>query len=209
MGTLATHSLLEEALKSKVDFVGLTVDQYDWLVETGKLPEDSTTELIDGFMVKKDRSATGENSTTVGDRHRFAVMMLARLDPQFFQFGRFIQSQQPVSLPPKNEPEPDLAVLRGQLEDFKNRKPGAAEIESIVEVADSSVGRDLGTKLRVYASAQIPQYIVINLVENVVLVHQQPQGAEYKMVTTLKAGDILHISAGEGNSVAIEVSRLL
>jgi hypothetical protein len=208
MGTLATHSLLEEALRSHVEFVGLTVDQYDWLVENGKLPEDATTELIDGFMVKKDRSAAWGDPTTVGDRHRFAVMMLARLDPEFGKFGCCSQSQQPISLPPRNESEPDLAVLHGTVEDYRLKKPWPIDVYSVIEVSESSLGRDLGTKLRVYAAAKIPQYIVVNLIDNLILVHEHPIGSGYGNIATLRAGDTLHISAGQGNFVGIEVARV-
>jgi len=192
-----------------LEVVGLTVEQYDWLVESGKLPEDPTTELIDGFIVKKDRSAVGENPMTVGDRHRFAVMILTRLDSEFSRIGCCVQSQQPISLPPRNQPEPDLAVLAGRAEDYKKRKAGISDIFSVVEVAESSLGRDLGTKLRVYAKAKIPEYIVVNLIDKLVLVHHRPVRSTYADVTPLRPGDTLKISAKDGKTVSIEVASLL
>ncbi len=115
MGRALFSPVLEDAQNGQMDIVGLTVKQYDWLIEQGKIPEDPTTELIDGFIVKKDRSAVGEGPLTIGDRHRTAVCLLAELNPHFRRLGSFIQSQQPIWIPPKREPEPDLSVIAGRI----------------------------------------------------------------------------------------------
>lgn len=209
MATVTTTPILQEVLQGRLQVVGLTIEQYDCLIEQGKLAEDPTTELIDGLIIQKDRSAAGENPVTVGDRHRIAVMLLARLDAEFIRYGCFAQSQQPIWLPPGSEPEPDLAVVSGRIEDYRDRKPGVSDIRSVVEVADSSLEKDLGTKLRVYAAAGIAEYIVVDLIDNVVLVHHQPVGSRYDRIIRLIAGDTLHISAGGANVVTIDVARLL
>ncbi len=202
-------SLLDEAANGDLELVGLTVKQYDFMIEQGLLNEDTSTELINGFIVKKDRSASGEAPMTIGDRHRTAILRLSKLDRQFELVNSFIQPQQPISLPPESELEPDLAVVKGTIDDFIDRKPGVADLLSVIEVADSSLRRDLGVKLQMYAQAGVPEYVVVNLVNNVVLVYHDPLRGEYQSVQTLRAGEMLKISGGLNQTVEIAVAKLL
>jgi Uma2 family endonuclease len=209
MARATISPILQDAVDRRLNIVGLTVDQYDSLIESGKLPEDPGTELIDGFIVEKDRSAVGEDSLTIGDRHRTAVLALVDLNPEFKRAGCFIQSQQPIWIPPKSEPEPDLSVVAGAFDDYKQSKPVGKQILSVIEVADSSLPRDLGSKLSMYARAKVPEYIVVNLVDDVVLVHHNPARGKYPAHKIFRRGDKLAISAGNGRRVEIEVTNLL
>ncbi len=146
---------------------------------------------------------------TIGDRHRISVMRLMQCAPLFNSFDCFLQVQQPIALPPQNEPEPDGAVVHGRLDDYRDAPPSAAHVHSVLEVSDSSLNRDLTSKLRNYALATIPQYIVVDLVNDRVLVHEQPTGGAYKRVTSLARGEVLRISAGGGSVVDLAVERLL
>ena len=78
----------------------------------------------------------------------------------------------------------------------------------MIEVADSSLSIDLGPKLAAYAAARIPQYIVVDLVNHRVLVHEDPVGASYERVTPLVSGETVQILAGSGQ-VPMAVDRLL
>ncbi len=206
---MATISpILLEALANRTRIVGITTAQYDYLIESGRLAEDTTTELIDGFVVAKDRSAAGEGPMTVGDRHRLAVLLLAKLDRKFNRLGHFAQSQQPIALPPDNEPEPDLSVIRGREIDYRHRKPGPGDVTCVVEVSDSSLARDLGPKLRAYAGAKVPQYAVVDLTSDRVLVHTHPAGRGYRDRAVLSGRDTLRLSAGDAGAVPIRVDLL-
>ena len=56
--------------------------------------------------------------------------------------------------------------------------PEDASVEScVIEVADSSLSLDVGPKLAAYAAARIPQYVVVDLVNHRVLVHEEPAGS--------------------------------
>ena len=105
-------TVLQEAAAGRATIVPWTVEQYHRAVQTGLVPEDASVELLDGFIVRKDRSAAGEDAMTIGDRHRIAVLRLAHAARLFEPHGCFLQTQQPIALPPINEPEPDGAVVR-------------------------------------------------------------------------------------------------
>ena len=78
----------------------------------------------------------------------------------------------------------------------------------MIEVADSSLAIDLGPKLTTYAAAGIRQYVVADLVNNRVLVHERPVENSYTSIATLERGETVHISAGTV-AVSIAVDRLL
>jgi Uma2 family endonuclease len=201
-------TILEEAAAGRATIVPWTVDQYHRAIETGFVCEDTSVELIDGFLVHKDRARAGEDRRTIGDRHRVAVLRLAQSAPAFERLGCFLQTQQPVSLPPFNEPEPDGAVIHGGIDDYMDHPPGPTNVSCVIEVADSSLSLDSGPKLAVYAAAGIPQYVVADLVNDRVLVHEDPAGNTYSRVTRCERGEVVQISAGSGH-VPIAVDRLL
>ena len=75
-------------------------------------------------------------------------------------------------------------------------------------LGDSSLPIDLGPKLAAYAAAGIRQYIVADLVNNRVLVHEGPEVNSYSRVAALERGDAVRIPAGAGD-VLMPVDRLL
>jgi Uma2 family endonuclease len=201
-------SILEDATAGRAIIQPWTVELYHRALAEGWLEESTAFELLDGFIVRKDRAKAGEDLVTVGDRHRLAVQRLVKLAPRFDPLGCTLQGQQPIQLPPTNEPEPDGSVIRGSDDDYRDGPPGSADLTCVVEVSDSSLDRDLGLKLRLYASAGIEQYVVVDLVHDVVLDHRRPRGDGYERVATLRAGDIVEIRA-TGDVVSVPVARLL
>jgi Uma2 family endonuclease len=204
-----TSSILQEAAAGRAIIQPWTVEQYHWAIETGFLEESSAFELLDGFIVRKDRAKAGEDPMTIGDRHRIVVTRLSHLASEFEPYGCFLQSQQPVTVPPKNEPEPDAAIVRGKVDDYLERPPLGRDVICVIEVADRSLSRDLGTKLRTYARARIPRYIVVDLINNVVLVHAQPSAKGYAKRTILRARDVLAVPTAAGPAIDVPIARLL
>ena len=104
--------------------------------------------------------------------HRIATRLcdlaLSRIVPK----GWHVQNQEPVTFS-NSEPEPDVAVIRGELADYASRHPGALEIALVVEVADTSLVTDR-YKAQLYAEARIPTYWILNLSERVIEVFEEP-----------------------------------
>ncbi len=152
----------------------LTAEQVHAMLAAGILSEAEPIELIGGVLVYKDRSAFGEDPRTIGPRHNIAVQLLAALTTDLAPRGWFVQTQGPLLLPPHDEPEPDGAVLRGSPRDYAQGLATAADVACVFEVADSSLAYDRTTKLALYARAGISQYLIVNLREDVVEVHEAP-----------------------------------
>ena len=83
-----------------------------------------------------------------------------------------VDSQLPLRFSQVDEPEPNIAVLRGRARDFVNEHPHTAVL--IVEVADSSLRFDRGRKAELYAENKIEDYWIIDLKKRCVEIHRQP-----------------------------------
>ncbi len=187
-------AILDEALEGRAKIIPWTVDQYHAGIASGWIPEDVATELLDGFIVHKDRASAGEDVMKIGDRHRTVVVRLTMFSGEALKHHCFIQSQQPISFPPNNEPEPDISVVRGHPNDYEEHPPTATDVCSVIEVSDSSLKRDMGTKLRLYALSAIPQYIVVDLLADRVMVFETPKpDGNYASSKTLTSGMRLDI----------------
>jgi Uma2 family endonuclease len=190
--------------------VGLTVEQYHRMIEGRILEEGAPIELLDGFLVHKDRAKAGEDPMTIGNEHRWAVENLKRVLAAVESHGHHLTSQQPVTLPPDGEPEPDGAIVRGTIDDYRLGPPTGADVSCVIEVADSSLDRDRGTKQRIYADAGIGQYVIVNLVERVIEVYERPAvgTGRYDAPARVRGGERVAFAVGDAR-VEVEAARLL
>ncbi len=181
-----------------------SVDEYHALADSGVLAADARVELLDGLIVEM---------TPIGPLHAYVVEqvyddVLRSLAPS----GWHVRMQQPVTLA-TSEPQPDIAVVRGQRTDYLHKHPAPAEIGLLVEVADSTLALDRA-KAQLYARASIPQYWIINLGDRQVEAYSDPQTSargvsQYGLHQVIKAvGEIAFIL--EGKTVGtIPVASLL
>jgi Uma2 family endonuclease len=200
--------ILEQMAIGKAPYsVPLTVDQYHEMIATGILREGDSIELIDGILVRKDRSARGSNPMSHEPSHASGVQALLRRLCPVEERGFHLRGQLPVTLGTMREPEPDLALVRGPEEQYRDQHPGPRDIVALVEVSDSSLTFDRTTKQRLYASAAIPIYWIVNLVE----VYQDPQPAEgrYARRTDYLRGQTVTLTLGPDLEVNVAVAELL
>jgi Uma2 family endonuclease len=92
--------------------------------------------------------------------------------------GWHVRAGKPVRLPPISKPEPDRSVVRGEVGDYSNHSPGAADKALVVEIAVSSLADDR-IQAGVYAAACIPCYWIVNVSERQVEVYSGPSSAGY------------------------------
>lgn len=168
-------SLLKPTAFERQEIVPLTVEQYHGMIAAGILEEGEPIELLDGLLARRSR---GEGITT-NPVHALVVSKLnLLLTAALGSLGCHVRIQSPVTLPPRDEPEPDLAIVQGLPVDFALRHPGPAEVTCVIEVAGSSLSRDRTTKKRIYAAAGIPQYLIVNLAGSRVEVFEEPDSAK-------------------------------
>jgi Uma2 family endonuclease len=122
---------------------------------------------------------------------------------EVFPTGCRVRIQKPLTLGGVSEPEPDIAVVRGAARDFTRSHPTTAEL--VVEVADSTLAFDRGTKASLYARAGIRDYWILNLPERILEVHREPDpGAEqYQSVTRYAEADAIAPLAAPDARIAV------
>jgi Uma2 family endonuclease len=113
---------------------------------------------------------------TKGPDHENSVAALLAALMRILPEGWHVRSGSPVRIPEDSEPEPDLMVLQGTIRNFQGRHASAGEVGLLVEVADTSLRFDSGSKLEVYAEAGVPVYWVVNLPRRRIDVYSRPSG---------------------------------
>jgi Uma2 family endonuclease len=157
----------------------MTVDQYERLVQSGLL-DDHQIELIDGLLVRK----VGENPPHSWTVEALREEIAGRLPP-----GWSSRQEQPAAIPDLNEPEPDVAVVRGTKNDYARRHPRPSDLALVIEVADSTLEKDRGPKLVAYGRGGIPAYWIVNLIDRQLEVHANPDPSGYRHRQVLATGD--------------------
>ena len=194
--------------KGGQEIVPLTVEQYHGMLAAGILAEGEPIELLDGLLVRKSR---GEGMT-IHPQHALVVKTLnILLVAPVGAMGCHVQVQSPVTLPPYDEPEPDLAFIKGLPEDFADHHPGPADIACIIEVAGTSLERDRTVKYRIYAAAGIPQYVIVNLLQSRVEVFEKPDPAKglYRWRAELTEDKDLALLLSENRRLTMPVADCL
>jgi hypothetical protein len=145
-----------------------TIEEYEKMVATGVLAEDDCVELIEGEIVEM---------SPIGVPHRAVVANLNHLLMSRVGDRAWLWVQSPVRLPPRSEPQPDLAVLR--LRSYMRESATTTDVQLVIEVADTSLQYDRTVKLRLYARAGIPEYWIVDVNTETVEVYRSPAGERY------------------------------
>jgi Uma2 family endonuclease len=178
----------------------ITVDEYERMIEDGTIGEDDPIELIEGRLVAKMTKKPDHMSSS--GRARRAIESV--LPP-----GWHARVEGPVRIPSRDsEPEPDLAVVRGDIDDYEDRHPDPADVALVVEIAKSSLAED--RKLaETYGGGGIPIYWIVNLVHRQLEVYARPANGTYSSLTILKKNELVDLII-DGQAVAqIAVADLL
>jgi Uma2 family endonuclease len=152
---------------STVALYRMTVDEYDRI---GEMLDDPRVELIDGHLVKKMPKSP---------EHSWSTKQVLKGTARLLPVGWTWRTEQPVRIPAYDEPEPDVSIVRGSDDDYMHRKPGPGDVALMVEVSGSTLATDRGEKLRAYATAAIPVYWIVNLVDRQVEVYTSPTRGDY------------------------------
>jgi Uma2 family endonuclease len=183
-----THPMPSMPLPAPDAVYRLSVHQFDRMVRAGTLDEDEPVELLNGVLVTK---------MPKNPCHRVGTRKVVRSLERVVPAGWFVQKEDSLVLGPSSKWEPDVAVVRAELEFDASRDPRADECCLVVEVVETNLSRAQVEKLPVYASAGIPAYWSINLKggnppgSGVVEVYTDPDASagQYRSRVELHPGD--------------------
>lgn len=145
----------------------ISVESYHRMMERGALAEN--LELLRGALVEKMPKSS---------IHSRLVLWLLRWLMEKVPAGFTVRPEQPLTFT-DSEPEPDLAVVRGSLDDYVDHQPFSAEL--VIEVVVTSEALDR-LKLQLYAEAGVRECWLILAEQRVVERHTEPEGSAYRKV---------------------------
>ena len=137
--------------------------EYDKLIDLGVFQPGDPIELIGGELIVAEPQSS---------EHYTAVCKSARALEAAFGPGWVIRTQGPIGLDDESEPEPDVAVVPGDLDDYRAAHPSRPVLT--LEVSVSSLTIDRERKGSLYARAGLADYWVLNLIDGVLEVYRGP-----------------------------------
>ena len=157
-----------------------TREEFSRAAEAGVFRAEERLELLDGQIVTK---------MTQNAPHVACTQLIAEWLRPWLPAGHSLRIQFPLALSYRSQPEPDLAVVSGSPRDYSINHPTPDRVRMIVEVADSSIREDLGSKVPLYAQEGIPELWIVDLAGRRIVMHSQPEGREYGLVRMVHAED--------------------
>jgi Uma2 family endonuclease len=173
------------------------------MIRNGILTENDSVELLEGWIVPKMVRSPG---------HDTAIDLAEAALRPALPTGWRIRVQNAITTI-DSEPEPDVAVVRGDLRAFATQHPGPDAIGLIIESSESSLDIDQVDKGRIYARANISTYWIINLIDRHIEVYTDPDPSAnppvYRSSQSLTPGQWIPFML-EGREIArIAVNDLL
>jgi Uma2 family endonuclease len=144
------------------------------IMEAAGLFEQERVELVNGELITK-MGKKRPHSDTANQVYGWLIQI----------FGlSYVNAETPIDVAPEdnptNEPVPDLIVLKRSFSNFRSATPQPADLELVVEVADSSLNFDLTVKAGLYARAGIIEYWVLDVNNCRLIAHRDPRDGRYQ-----------------------------
>jgi Uma2 family endonuclease len=152
-------------------------EEYDRLVAAGTF-EGERVELLHGMVVRMGPKGPPHD----GVLGRVQLALYRALDPR-----AFVRVQCAFAASDGSEPEPDLAIVPPG--DYVKAHPTEAWL--VVEVSDSSLPKDRAVKGPLYAASGVPEYWIVNLVDQVIEVYTEPKDGLYAKTSVRRASEAL------------------
>lgn len=164
----------------------ITISEYHKMAKVGIIQFDEKVELINGEIFKLPKRFSTRHAT-------YRRRLLNILTPLYFDELAIIGVQDTFHFDNFSEPLADLIIYKF-VEDYYSKKYATpTDVLLIIEVSDTTLNHDKTTKLRLYASANIPEYWVINLVDNCIEIYKKPNGKIYQQHYILINDDVIDL----------------
>lgn len=118
-----------------------------------------------------------------------------------------MQTQGPLRLDYRSEPQPDLMLLRFRADFYQSGKPTPADVLLLIEVSDTTAAYDQGPKLAAYARAGIPEVWLVSRNDRRITAATEPADGAYTVIRHFAAGDAIAPRAFP--DLALPVDRII
>lgn len=130
-----------------------SADEYHQMMRAGIPTSADRVELLDGQIIQMSPQLPS---------HAGTVQRIDKYFKQILSHQADVRVQLPITLL-TFEPEPDIAVVQINPNDYGDRHPTVEDIFLLIEVADCTLNFDCDQKAAIYAKAEIADYWVINV----------------------------------------------
>ena len=175
----------------------LTVEEYHRMGEAGILGPQDRVELIEGEII---------DMSPIGSNHAGTVNYLNQVLFAALQENAIISPQNPIILNDRNEPEPDIVLLKPRKDFYRQSHPTPNDVLLIIEVADTSLRYDSEIKIPLYARYGIPEVWIVDLENNQLTKYLSPNDDHYESSNVVN--DLSQISVQELPELKINLANL-
>lgn len=148
-----------------------TVAEYHRMIEAGILTSADRVELLEGQIVQMSPQRPPHSATT----QRTSDYLKAQL-----QGIAYVRMQLPITLS-RSEPEPDVAIVALDANDYEDRHPTPSDIFLLIEVAYTTLETDREEKAPIYARENILEYWILDVCDRRVYVFRNPIKGCYEL----------------------------
>jgi Uma2 family endonuclease len=173
-----------------------SIQDYHQMIETGLLNERKV-ELICGEIIEMSPEGA-PHSSYCGEIGEYLRKILGNRAK--------VREAHPITLPNNSEPEPDIAIVKIRSTLYRDRHPYPEDIFWLVEIANSTLSKDVGIKKDLYANAGIEEYWVLNLAESSLIVFRNLTTSGYQSITSFTSGMISPLAFSD---ISIDIQQLL
>lgn len=142
-----------------------TVEEFMRVSEAGVFPPEGRFELIRGEILEVPPP---------DPQHAGRVDRLTRILSRALGDAFIVSVQNPAALDNFSQPMPDLKVLKFRPDFYVASHPGPRDILLAIEVSDTTMEYDVNVKAPLYADAGIPEYWIVDITNDRLLVHTHP-----------------------------------
>jgi Uma2 family endonuclease len=171
-----------------------TLEQYEHMVSAGVLGEDDRVELIDGEIIEMAPNDPPH------------VSPIRRLMTAFqpIRDRAVMLVQMPIRVPPRSEPEPDLALAIPPEERYARKHPEPGDLLLVVEVSHTTKRFDLTVKIPLYARSGISEVWIVDVPGEHIEVYRGPTPDGYDSVEVVARGGTVTPQAFPDVPVAVD-----
>ena len=175
-----------------------TVDEYYAMADAGILTAEERVELIDGEIIVM---------SPIGNEHAASVDVATHFLRPIAPGQAIIRIQSHVRLDERNQPEPDLLLLKWRDDFYRNRAPAAEDVLLLIEVSHTSLAYDRNVKLALYARFLIPEVWLANIPARVIEAYTEPINGEYTVARVYRPGETISPTAFP--DITLPVSQII
>ena len=159
-----------------------SVKEFEQMGKIGLIGPESRLELIEGELFKM---------APIGYFHAGIIRILTERLRLAVGNAAIVDSQNPIMLDERSEPQPDLVLLRPRSDYYLSGHPRAEDVLLLIEVSDSTVQFDRKTKVPLYARHGVPEvWLVVGPQRRHIEIYRdpQPERGNYQIRLQLREG---------------------